>query len=355
MSSTVYKKIEDYLMDIIKKNLQIPDYKLPSERMLCTIFDSSRKPVRRAYDKLIQQGLVDNIHGKGYFISSQAIHTFLALPFSNNPKVALIIPSITTQYCHDILAGTSDFCSSHQMELVIHVSDDSPEKETKLLSSVPASRAKGIILFPVDHDEAYHNELLKLSIRKYPLVLVDRMLPNIRASFITSENHQAMVNAVEFLYKKGFQRIVYVTPPPSQASTIDARINGFTHGLLRYYKMATPQNLLVLEGDFQEMKESTIKYLQKNSDVELIIVTGSMRLPILKAAEELNIKIPDNLKLMMFDDELSPVERNALKPYVLKQDGYQIGYLAAESLYNQFWGDTRPITQKLPVTIIEFS
>ena len=355
MGSTVYKKIEDYLMDIIQKNFQISDYQLPSERALCATFNSSRKPVRRAYDKLIQQGLVYNIHGKGYFISSQAIHNALVQPFSSNPKIALIIPSVTSQFCHDILTGISDFCSSHQMELVICVSDNSPEKEARLLSSIPASKAKGIILFPVDHDETYHNEPLKLPIRKYPLVLVDRMLPNIRASFISSENHQAMVNAVEFLYKKGFQRIVYVTPPSSRASTLDARINGFTHGLLRYYKMATPQNLLVLDGDFQEMKESTIKYLQKYSDVELIIVSGSMRLPIYKAAEELNIKIPDDLKLMMFDDELSPTERNTLKPYVIKQDGYQIGYLAAESLYNQIWGDTRPTTQKLPVTIAEFS
>ena len=70
MDSTLYKKIENYIMDIIVQNASIPDFKLPSERALSIKFDASRKPVRRAYDNLIHKGYVVNIHGKGYFIGS---------------------------------------------------------------------------------------------------------------------------------------------------------------------------------------------------------------------------------------------------------------------------------------------
>ncbi|MBQ8910491.1 MAG: GntR family transcriptional regulator [Oscillospiraceae bacterium] len=355
MDSTLYKKIESYILDIISQNASIPDFKLPSERTLSLKFDTSRKPVRRAYDNLIQKGYVVNIHGKGYFIGSQ-VNADAALSTTwNNPKISLIIPSITTQYCHDILAGVNDFCSNHQVELTILVSDDSPEKEDRLLRSAPLSGAKGIILFPADHDNTYDNELLKLCIRKYPLVLVDRMLPNIHASFISSENHQAMVNAVEFLQQKNFQNLVYVTAPSTIASTTDTRINGFTHGLLRHYKVAKPQNLLVLEGSPLQMKNTVVKYLQNYPETEIIIVPGTMRLTVLMAAQELGIQIPRDLKLMIFDDELSPTERISLKPYILKQDGYRIGYYAAESLYNQLFGDLRPVTKMLPVAIIDTS
>ena len=317
------------------------------------MFETSRKPVRHAYDRLIQKGLVVNIHGKGYYISSQADADALVVASRDQLRISLIIPSITTQYCHEILAGTSDFCSNHHIDLTILVSDDDPAKENRLLSSAPLSGSKGIILFPADHDNTYDNELFKLCIRKYPLVLVDRMLPNIPASFISSENHEAMVNAVEFLQKKGFERLVYVTAPSTVASTTYTRINGFTHGLLRHYQVAKPQNLLVLEGSPLQMKNTVIKYLQKYPDTQIIIIPGTMRLTVLMAAKELGIRIPEDLKLMVFDDELSPSERISLKPYILKQDGYRIGYYAAESLYNQLFGDMRPVTKMLPVAIIK--
>ena len=352
MDSTVYKKIESYLMEIIAQNANIPEYKLPSERALSLAFDASRKPVRRAYDRLIQKGYVTNIHGKGYFINTQNQEN---MPFPapmTNPKICLILPSIQTQFDHNILAGIHQFCSSHQVELAIHVSNTSAETESQLLRSVPLSGVKGIILFPVEHD-AYQPELLQLSLRKYPLVLLDRTIKNIHASFISSQNHEAMVNAVEFLKKKGFQNLVFITPPSGESSTGDERINGFTHGLLRHYKMATPQNLLIIEGSQAQATNTVLKHLQKYPDIEAIIVGCVHRQPVLQAIEKIGKDAAKNIKLMFFDDELSLFERANLKPYILQQDGYQMGYLAAESLYNQIYGDLRTVTKLLPVTIID--
>ena len=353
MDSTIYKKIESYLMEIITQNASIPDYKLPSERTLSLAFHASRKPVRRAYDQLIQKGYVTNIHGRGYFISSniQEDSSFYAATVS--PSISLIMPSVRSQFSHDILAGAGDFCNAHQVELSIHISSNSAEKEVQLLRSVSVSGDKGIILFPVDQDYMQHDELQRLSYRKYPLVLIDRMVPNIHASFISSENHQAMVNAVEFLHKRNFANLVYVSPPSELASTTDARINGFTHGLLRYYKMATPKNLLILEGTPRQQKEDCIQYLKNYPNTEIIIVGSAQRFPVIIAAQELGLTIPQDLQLMLIDDELSSAERSSLKPYILQQNGYQMGYLAAESLYNQIYGDLRPITKLLPVSIID--
>ena len=70
MDSSIYKRIMDYLLEIINRNANIHNYKLPSERMLAANFDSSRKPVRHAYEQLIERGYVTNIHGHGYFIRS---------------------------------------------------------------------------------------------------------------------------------------------------------------------------------------------------------------------------------------------------------------------------------------------
>lgn len=80
----------------------------------------------------------------------------------------------------------------------------------------------GIILFPADNDVAYYNELIRLSVRKYPFVLVGRSLPNISASFISSDNHSAMVNAVKFLYEKHYQNPVFMVSPATLAASTDS-------------------------------------------------------------------------------------------------------------------------------------
>jgi DNA-binding LacI/PurR family transcriptional regulator len=72
--------------------------------------------------------------------------------FRNSHKISLIIPSIVSLYSHDILSGVSDFCSSHHLELAIHISDDKIDKESYLLRTVPLTDTKGIILFPGDNN-----------------------------------------------------------------------------------------------------------------------------------------------------------------------------------------------------------
>ena len=350
MDQRLYNEIENYIVEIITQNASIPNYKLPSERMLSLKFDVSREPIRHAYENLIKKGIVIKNHGRGYFIGNTAnAHTAKA---TQNIKITLIIPDLTTRYTHDILSGINAFCWEHHMELSILLSDSDPEKENKLLKSTCQSGTKGIILFPVNYDTSYNDALFNLTAKKYPLVLIDRTLP-VRASYIASENHQAMVDAVEFLYGRGIQHPVYLSPPIAVCSTTETRLNGFTHGMLRYYKKIEPQNVLIINGTPTEIKDIVIRYLKKYTDTEVMIVLGTTYPAVLMATDELGLRIPQDLRLMIFDDELSHAECSALKPYLIKQDGYHIGYYAAQSLYNQLYGDSRPVTQMLPVTIVD--
>lgn len=346
----VYKKIMNYLLDIISRNANLPNFKLPSERSLSVNFDTSREPVRHAYEKLIEHGYVINLHGRGYFIRSNIKPDDLLTTFQKSIKISFIIPSIVTHYSHDILSGVSDFCTENHIEYTIHVSDGVIDKESALLHSIPSSGAMGVILFPADNDTAYSHELLRYIIRKYPFVLVDRSIANINASIISSEDHQAMMDAVQFVHQRNYKHPLYAAPPATLASSIDARINGYTHGLLKYYKIALPRNLLVLDGSSAEQESAAMRHLSQHPDTDIIIVPGAQRLPILNAMRTLQLQ---SIKLMVFDDELSHKEREDLKPYIIQQDGYHIGYTAAETLYNHILGDMRPVIKRLPVTIID--
>lgn len=348
MDTSIYKTISNYLLELISRNVNTPNFKLPSERMLAANFDVSRKPVRHAYDSLIARGYVTRIHGSGYYISSNVKPDQLQSSFQKKIKISFIIPAITTQYSHALLSGVADFCAKNKVEYTIHVSDGLSEKENSLIRSVPRTGSMGIILFPVDNDTSNHSELTRLAVRKYPFVLVDRSIPNFNTSFVASDDHQSMIDAVQFLYERGYRNPVFVTPSPRIASSVDSRINGYTHGLLKFYKMASPSNLLILTENRSQQKNDVMEHLKKYPQTDVMIILGTKNSPVISAVKTMGT---DRIKLVVFDDELSHTERETLKPFFILQDGYSIGYVAAETLYNHILGDMRPAVRLFPVSI----
>jgi DNA-binding LacI/PurR family transcriptional regulator len=122
--------------------------------------------------------------------------------------------------------------------------------------------------------------------------------------------------------------------------------------------MAMAHNLLKLVGNASDtaLQEKTIaKFLKAHPETEVIITLGVHAPIVLATTEKLGISVPEQLKLMVFDDEFTRAERRIYKPYVIQQDGEAMGYLAAEALYNQIYGDMRVTIKKLPIHILDYS
>ena len=355
--STIYKKISEYLLDLVKVNGAVPGYKLPSERLLAEKFNASRIPVRAAYAKLVERGYVERVHGKGCFIKKTVeIHSLKsAAPEKGLKNICFITPSIKSVLMQRIISGIESFCEQHSIEFSIKISDQSAVKEKRLIQSVQSSGLKGIILFPIDN-EYFNNELLKLSLGKFPITVIDRYLRTLNLSCVMVDNYNAMVEAVRFLYRKKFENIVYITPPSTLATAIEERINGFNHGLFKYYGVAKANNMLKIKPDDAAAQNAAlIDYLKKFPETEVVIATGAQAASVISAAAELNIPIPKKMKLMIISCELSDIEMRIFRPYTIEIDGHEIGFEAAAALYNQIYGDLRVIIKRLPTKIIDCS
>lgn len=351
MSDTsLYKKILRELKSIINENKEINGYKLPSERALATKFNSSRPPIRTAYQKLIEENLVEAVHGKGYFIkNSKKLLTKEKL----NPHVLFITPSIKTNFMNQIQSGINKFCEANNIELSLKISDESERKEKKLLESVLYSNYDGLILFPVDN-EYYNEPLLKLSIAKFPTVIMDRYIKNLNLSFVSTDNYNAMMETVKYLHDKKYKNIVYVTLHASIATTNEDRINGYNNGLLKYYGAALASNLLLLKSNDRNYIYKAIKnYLQENPQTDALIINGVFISAVHVAVSELKISMPDQLKIVVFDNEITFAEKKLIKPVIIEQRGEKIGYFSANYIYNQIMGNKKVVSKKFPVKIID--
>ena len=106
--TTLYKKILQELNTIIIENRNIRGYKLPSERALATKFQSSRPPIRFAYQQLIEQGLVEVVHGKGYFIKNDEKGFYKNQQLKT--QILFVTPTLQTNFMQQIHLGISRFC-----------------------------------------------------------------------------------------------------------------------------------------------------------------------------------------------------------------------------------------------------
>lgn len=78
---SIYKQIASSITNAIKSGLLKYNDKLPTEKELCESFSISNTAVKMAYEKLISEGLIKRIKGKGTYVTNRntyqtALHSF---------------------------------------------------------------------------------------------------------------------------------------------------------------------------------------------------------------------------------------------------------------------------------------
>lgn len=349
-----YKYVLDFLKENIAQLNYEPNRKLPSERMLALKFNVSRRSVRLAYNHLIEKNLVSRVHGKGYYTSAQPSDGQTPAP---HKEIYLIIPSIKSSFCHEIFIGIVDFFDEHSLDVSLKFSNGELLKENQYIDYALKSEAKGIILFPIDN-ETFNDNLLKLSTNRYPLTIVDRYFKSLNASFVASDNVNAMYEAVKFLKSNNVENFIYLTNASSLATSVEERLEGFKEGIMKFYGTTPDDFLLTLENFSPNVLiKKLTKYFSTHPIPKVIIIPGVQYIvdSIMVVLTKFNLSPIKDIKFMLFDNDLNYQVTSYLQPYVILQKAYQIGYESAALLYNQMYGDLRTETKLFPVDIFDYS
>jgi GntR family transcriptional regulator len=88
-----HAQLSDLLAELAVRELG-PDAAIPSERELMTTYGVSRATVRKAIDRLVADGLLHRIHGKGTFVARPRLESVLHLAsFSQDMRRRGLTPS----------------------------------------------------------------------------------------------------------------------------------------------------------------------------------------------------------------------------------------------------------------------
>lgn len=250
--------------------------------------------------------------------------------------IGLLIPSLENIFFTSIVSNIESVLIDSGYSTIICDYKEDKNLEKQKLDFLVKKMVDGIITMPMGNDIDAINSVIK---RNIPVVLIDRALKGVECDTVLVDNLNASYNAVEQLIVLGHRRIGIICGP-DEIYTAQERLKGYER-VHEDYNM-TIDSSLVKKGDYQvESGYRLLKELLKAevSPTAILVTNYEMTLGALMAVNDSNIKIPDDISFIGFDNlQLSKVVRPPLS--IVIQPVQQIGEVAANTILNRLKGDT---------------
>lgn len=252
---------------------------------------------------------------------------------SKTKTLGLIVPDLGYYFFSTVVKAVEDAAIAAGYSLLIAQTQESFERELTNIQNLSRSQVEGIII-SLSRETVNFDHLTRLQRRGIPLVFFDRDSEEIDASKVMVDNEQSAYEAVKHLIENGCKRIAFLAGPKNVSVSNQRRL-----GYLRALEEAGIQadaNLIIHSDYFQDSAISKTHLLMKevNRPDGILVVSDRLAIGVLIALRELNISVPDEVKMVSFNNEpicslISPTISSISQPLE------EIGRLSVELLLEQ--------------------
>lgn len=219
--------------------------RVPSEKELMEEYHVSQITTKNALAGLAEEGIVERIKGKGTFVCESYLTTSNHQLNKQKGLIGLILPSMKTKIEQEFVNCIEKYVSNTGHNLIIKITRESQFEEADAIEMFRKMEVSGMIIFPTEK-ETYNEAVLRLSLDKFPFVLIDRYMENILTYSVTSENEAGTFEAISYLLNKGHKNIGLISPIITNTVT-NERSKGFENAFLKR-RTTINKNLWLLLG-----------------------------------------------------------------------------------------------------------
>ncbi|MBB6732009.1 LacI family DNA-binding transcriptional regulator [Cohnella zeiphila] len=256
--------------------------------------------------------------------------------------IGVVVPDISNPYFMGISRGIEDVVGVEGFQLTFCSSDESPEKESRLIQLLREKRVDAIVLATSGgNDEAVR----ALADSGVPVVLIDRKLDSEDAGreldLVAEDNEDGASRLTAKLLRDGHVRIGVVNGPV-RVSTGRERYDGVLRAMKEF---GLDPNPLVFNGGFttEDGIRAVRKFLQADPRPTAIVsLNNRMSLGVLLEIVRSGLRIPDDIAVASFGE----VEAGSLLKnpglYYIDQHPYDMGTKAGEILLKRIRKEDSP-------------
>lgn len=250
-----------------------------------------------------------------------------SLKQKSTTTIGVIVANILHTFSTQVIRTIEDECNEAGFHVMVCNADDDPEKEKKYIEMLRAKQVDGIIILPTGNNIALYEEMVK---SKYPVVFVDRTVPNMKIPSVMLDNERAAGLAVEHLLQNGYERIGIITNVVKNVTPRVERINGYKNALVNNGVSVNEDYIKNLE--VTQVAQGLQEMLLLQPPPQAILAGNDLVLiEVLKHIKRKEIQIPSELAVIGID-EVSFSEFYEPPLTIVEQPTIEIGKKAAELL-----------------------
>lgn len=256
-------------------------------------------------------------------------HVARSLKIRQTKMLGMVVSDITNTFFPQVVRGAEDAAWKHNYMLVTFNSDDQPDRERQVLSALRTRRVDGILLVAAstDGDLSHIQGAIDAGI---PVICIDRPIASLPVDCLSVDSVAGARRGVEHLIRCGHRRIGILSGTLSLQVGRD-RLEGYKQAL-RAAGIAYDE-ALVRNGGFRAETgyKASLELLREARPTAVFSSNAMMVLGLMRAVNELNLRCPEDIAIVSFDD---PVFSQSLKPELtcVAQPAYELGFHGTEML-----------------------
>lgn len=320
-----YKTTMDRIRTYLHEQSPAPDQRLPSEREFGQLFGVSRPVLNKAIACLIAEGV---LRRDGY-----KLHIGAPTPPPNPPPIHALIPRRIMvnqlgplEAAHDVARARL----SHAIPVLTKGADATDEREA--LARLLREKTHGFVIWPNGPD-CNMDLLTQFRTQGTPFVVCDQDMADFDSVGIDNEAGTAL--AVRHLVERGHRNLVYLTLQRTLPSLVH-RCAGYQSACLTAgLREAAGRIIDVTSLSEAHSLEAFVALRQRYPNATAFVASNDLiALQVLATAQASGVRVPQELSAVGFDD-IAEAARADPPLTTIRQDFYEIGYLATELLYQR--------------------
>ena len=293
------------------------------------------------YSKATEERILKLIESKSYQrnVNARSLRT------KKSQTIGVIVPDISNEFFAKIVQSVEKQAIKYNYSVFVCNTDENIEIEKRQLSNLIGQFVDGIIYIGGGVQLENDSQLFKIPV--IYIYIDDKEI------YIESDNFHGGYLAAQELIRSGCKKMA-VMKDIRKISSAYKRYLGFLQAM-KDYRMNFDNKLLcdVTVISHKEAKEKTLELLDSGEVFDGIFATNdTMALGIMMALNERRIKIPNEVKLVGFDN-ISAAEMAGVPLTTINQNKQKMGELAVELLMDKILARKSNVRNiKIPVNLI---
>lgn len=265
--------------------------------------------------------------------------------------IGVVVSDIKIPFFMTVAHSIQNAAMRRNYLMLLGSSDERSDGEDDLVRAFAARMVDGLIVSPAVGE----NRLLREVAQTTPMVLVDRLVEGLDVDAVLSANREGVHEATAHLLGLGHRRIAYVTDRLDKTSTVE-RLAGYEDAMVAAGIEVDPALRWVVDYHPELAQRAVLRFLRRHRPTALIASEGSISLGALRAAQELHLRIPEDLSLIG-GDQVDWGTATTPPITVVSQDADAIGAIATRLLMRRLHAGGKPgaraaVVERVPTTLV---